>query len=181
MPLAPPDPPLSDGVILLRPWVHADIDQLRDACQDRSIQCYIPIPRPYHRADAEGYVARTRRQWEEGSKAAFAIVDPAEPGVVLGAVTLALAGGTGQIAYWVVPALRRAGLATRALRLVADWAVGPLGLGVLLLEIHPSNTASIAVAERGGFHLAGHLDVNDTTGERDHLLFSRLAVQEGAA
>lgn len=172
--LTPPAEPLSDGVILLRTWEERDVDQILDACQDTSIQCYIPIPRPYHRADAVGYVARTARQWEDGSKAAFAVVDPADDAVLWGAIVLALSGATGQAAYWVVPSVRRGGIASRALALVTHWAFAELRLGVVLLEIDPTNVGSIRVAESAGYREAGHLDVNFATGERNHLLFSRL-------
>ncbi|MDZ7731843.1 MAG: GNAT family N-acetyltransferase [Acidimicrobiia bacterium] len=85
--LTPPDPPLDDGVVRLRPWARDDIDQLVEACQDAvKIQRFIPIPRPYDRDDAEGYVQRTERQWREGTTAAFAIVHADDPTRVLGAI-----------------------------------------------------------------------------------------------
>ena len=64
-----PTPPLDDGVVRLRVWDDADIDQVTAACQDAVLQRFIPIPHPYGRGDAERYVARTRRQWATGEKA----------------------------------------------------------------------------------------------------------------
>lgn len=175
MDLRPPDPPLSDGVVTLVPFSDAHVDAVCAACQDEWIQRFIPIPRPYTRADAEDYVARTRRDWEAGTKAAFAVVDAHDPSVLLGAINVAIAGAAGNSGYWVAPAARGRRVATRALRLVADWALTRLGLGVVILEIRPENTRSQRVAEAAGFHRAGTIDVNDVTGEQGGLIYSRLA------
>lgn len=173
--LHPPDPPLTDGVIVLRPFTDADVEQIWSACQDPQIQRFIPVPRPYERADAEAYVRRTQRQWAEGTKAAFAIADADDPTVLLGAINVAINGAVGNSGYWVIPTGRGRGIASRALRLLTDWAFSSLGLGVILLEIRPENAASIAVARRAGYHHAGEIDVNLHTGEKDGLIFSRLA------
>jgi RimJ/RimL family protein N-acetyltransferase len=174
--MTPPDPPLGDGVVVLRPFVEADVDQITAACQDEGIQQFIPIPRPYRRADAEHYVARTRRQWAEGWKAAFAIVAADDPATVLGAINLAVVGSVGNSAYWIAPDARGRHLASRALQLVTDWAFGSLGLGVVLLEIDEHNEASRRVAAHAGFRPAGRMAVAVGPDTREHLLYSRLAV-----
>jgi RimJ/RimL family protein N-acetyltransferase len=177
--LTPPDPPLGDGVVSLRLWAETDVDQIREACQDPRTQQYIPIPRPYGRADAEAYVERTHRQWSSGEKAAFAIVDANDHAVVLGAISLAVARPTGNAAYWIAPGVRGLGLASRALRLVTHWGMHEVGLGVILLEIHHSNEASRRVAEAAGYHVVGQLEVPDDPAHhragRTHLLFAHLA------
>ena len=172
--LTPPDPALTDGVILLRPVTMADVDQIFAACQDERLQRYIPVPRPYERADAEGYVIRAERQWTSGDKAAFAIVEPGDPTRLIGVISLSIAAGVGNCGYWVVPDERGRGVARRALALVSDWAFATLGLAVVLLEINEHNTASATVARAVGYHQAGRLDVNTDTGKRGGLIFSRL-------
>lgn len=177
--LTPPDPPLADDVVRLRVWSAADAPQIRDACQDPATQEYIPIPRPYSLADATAYIERTGRQWASGEKAAFAIVDVGDPSIVLGAVSLAIARPVGNAAYWVTPGVRRLGLAGRALRLVTNWGMHDLGLGVILLEIHHRNEASRRVAESAGYHVVGQLSVPEDPAHhragRTHLLFAHLA------
>ncbi len=173
--LEPPDPPLTDGVIVLRPFVPGDADAIYRACQDPEIQRFIPVPRPYRREDAEAYVERTQRQWADGSKAAFAIADAADPDVVLGAINVAISGAVGNSGYWVAPTARGRSVARRALRLLTEWALGPLGLGVVLLEIRPENERSIRVAEACGYHRAGRIDVNTETGKKGGLIYTRLA------
>lgn len=173
--LTPPDPPLTDGVVLLRPWVDGDVEQIFAACQDPAIQKFIPIPKPYTRADAEAYVARTKRQWADGSKAAFAIVDPKDDTVLLGAINVAIFDTVGNSGYWVSPAARHRGVATSALRLLTEWALHHLELGVVILEIRPDNDASLRVAASVGFHESGHLAVNTDMGKKGGLLLTRLA------
>lgn len=175
MPLVPPDPPLGDERVLLRPLVTADREAITRACQDPAIQRFIPVPRPYGPDDAADYIDRSRRHWAEGSKATFAITGRDDPDLLLGVINLAVAVPVGNSGYWVSPTARGTGFATRALRAVARWAFDTLELGVVLLEIRPENGASIAVAEAAGFHRAGRLDVNTATGKKGGLLYSRLA------
>lgn len=183
-PLAPPDPPLTDGVVLLRPWRDGDVESIYEACQDRELQRFIPVPRPYARDDAVAYVDRTRREWSDGSKAAFAVVSAGDDDALLGSVNVAIAGGVGNAGYWVVPSVRRRGVATRALGLITDWAFEAVELGVMLLEIRPENVGSIGAAEASGYHEVGSLAVHFERGKEGALLYSRLVsdpVQVGPA
>jgi RimJ/RimL family protein N-acetyltransferase len=178
--LTPPDPPLSDGVVRLRPFEDDDVDALYDACQDPEIGRYIPIPSPYDRDDAIAYIARTRREWASGTKAAFAIVDAVEPGRFLGAVNVAIVGAAGNSGYWVANHARGRGVATRALRLLSEWALGPLGLAVVILEIRPENEASKRVARAAGYHEAGRIDRTSSSGQSGGIIFSRLVADPQA-
>ena len=69
---------LNDGTITLRPWRADDVAFLCRACQDEAIHRFIALPSPYSDADARAYVARTEREWADGSKAAFAVVEPTD-------------------------------------------------------------------------------------------------------
>ena len=59
--------------------------------------------------------------------------------------------GSAEIGYWVARAARGRGVATRAVRLVRDWAASELGLTTLELVIHEDNAPSHAVARAAGF------------------------------
>ena len=73
MQLAPPDPPLSDGVVTLRPWTAGDIPVLAEECREEEIARWLDqVPQPYTEADAREYVAATRSAWKDGSMATFA-------------------------------------------------------------------------------------------------------------
>ena len=60
--------------------------------------------------------------------------------------------GTGEIGYWVAREARGRGVATRAVRLVRDWAASELGLTTLELVIHEDNAPSHAVRARRRVH-----------------------------
>jgi RimJ/RimL family protein N-acetyltransferase len=156
----PPDPPLSDGVVTLRPWRDDDVPEIAEACQDPEITRWIDdIPVPYSRADARAYVAASRRGWKEGTLWSFAVCD-AETGAVLGSCGIGWqdqAHGVAEIGYWVRPEGRRRGVATRAVRLAADWAFSEGAVERLQLRADILNTASQRVAERSGFRREGVL------------------------
>ena len=76
--LAPPNPPLSDGVITLRPFRADDAPAIAAACQDQEIQRWIPIiPVPYTEVDARGFILMTLEAWHEGTGYEFAVADAA--------------------------------------------------------------------------------------------------------
>jgi RimJ/RimL family protein N-acetyltransferase len=72
---------------------------------------------------------------------------------------------------------------TRAVRLVAEWAFGELGVRRISLLVDPRNSASVAVAERAGFEHEGVLrSWTDVNGERvDHASYSLLPTDASAS
>lgn len=176
--LTPPDPPLADGVVRLRPWTEADVDGVHEACDDPEIARWTTVPRPYRREDAEAFVALAGEAWAADMAACFAVVD-ADDGHLLGSIDLRLPPGAvaGVIGYWVAAGARGRGVATRALRLLSAWAHGPLGLEATMLEVFEGNEASARVAERAGYRRVG--SVRSSTGDepRPAVLYSRV---EGA-
>ena len=156
----PPDPPLSDGTVLLRPWTERDVPEIAAACRDEEIARWLDqVPQPYTEADAREYVAMTRRGWKDGAMSAFAIVD-AETREVLGSVGVHWIDPgqrAGEIGYWVRREARGRGVATRALRLASTWALETCGLERLQLRADALNAASQRVAENAGFQREGIL------------------------
>jgi len=98
-----------------------------------------------------------------------------ETGGLVGAIELRL-GEEGSIGYWVAPRVRGRGVATRALILLARWAVTEGGVERLVLTTHPENIASQRVAEKAGFVREGVLrsDLRFREGRRDSILYSLL-------
>jgi RimJ/RimL family protein N-acetyltransferase len=178
MELRPPDPPLRDGDVALRPWTEEDVPALVAACADPEIPRWIPfIPSPYGEEDAREFVAGSRERWDAAAGASFAIVD-VSTGTLLGSIGMGLRPmATGHIGYWVVREARGRGVASRALRLLARWALEEVGLGRVELVTDPANRASQRVAEKAGFHreavLRSALEYRD--GRRaDSVVFSLL-------
>ena len=64
---------------------------------------------------------------------------------------------TGSVGYWLLPSARGRGIATRAVRLLSDWAARDLGVPNLRLTTEPGNERSRRVAERSGFRQIGLL------------------------
>jgi RimJ/RimL family protein N-acetyltransferase len=155
---------LTDGTITLRAWEPADADAVFAACQDPEIVRFLPIPQPYTEATARTFVARRRADWDGDDERSFAITDAAT-GQVLGAIARhRRAEHRAEFGYWLAPEARGRGVATRALRLIADWS---LSQGLIRLELftHPDNAASGAVARRAGFEFEGVRRAWDTDRE----------------
>ena len=62
-----------------------------------------------------------------------------------------------EIGYWLAPAARGRGVATRAVRILGDWAFASLPVDRIGITAEPGNRASCAVAERAGFTYEGVL------------------------
>jgi RimJ/RimL family protein N-acetyltransferase len=86
--------------------------------------------------------------------------------VIAGAVDGALLGSAGlevhdhpvphgELGYWVAAPARGRGVATRAVRLLSTWGLGPVGLPLLEIHVLPGNARSHAVARKAGFSHAG--------------------------
>ena len=160
MQLAPPDPPLSDGVVTLRPWTAGDIPVLAEECREEEIARWLDqVPQPYTEADGREYVAATRRAWKDGSMATFAVED-AQSARVIGSIGLRFSDpghGVGEVGYWVSREARGRGVASRAVRLVSAWALVDCGLARLQLRADDRNIPSQRVAEKVGFKREGVL------------------------
>lgn len=157
MPLEVPD--LADEVVRLRPPALADVGAIVAECQDPEIPRFTRIMSPYGREDAVRFVEDAGRNWAEGSSAAFVISD-VDRDTVLGSVGLMRIHEerhVAEIGYWVAAEARRHGIATRAVRLVADWASRDLGIARVELMTRIENVASQGVAERAGFTREGVL------------------------
>lgn len=149
----PIDPPVLLGACArLRPWRADDADALLRACQDPDIQRFTTVPSPYHRDDAEKFLAERVHEVPLDGGAAFCIERIDQPGTVVGSMALLhVRGGVGEIGYWGAPWARGRGYVTDALDTVVAWAFGEGRAERLELLIEPANGASRAVARRAGF------------------------------
>jgi RimJ/RimL family protein N-acetyltransferase len=182
MRLAPPEPPLADEAVALRPWRADDAPVVAAALDgDPEITRWLDqIPQPYGLDQANAYLAACRRGWEEGAGASFAVLDTAD-GRVLGSLGIRLADlpdGVAEAGYWVAREARSRGVATRALRLAAEWILGHEGIERLQLRADALNLPSQRVAEKAGFRREGVLrsmHYNSRLGRRiDFVMFSLL-------
>ncbi|MEU0424235.1 GNAT family N-acetyltransferase [Streptomyces canus] len=131
--------------------------------------------------EARARIGRTRERWERETVAVWAVARedggegagiPTSTGIDLAAdprderakspstgdilglaawINVALDRGHAEIAYWVLPAGRGAGIAVEAARRLTDWALHDLGLHRLTLCHAVADEASCRVAEKAGF------------------------------
>jgi RimJ/RimL family protein N-acetyltransferase len=147
-------PTLSDAVVTLRPFRLDDAPAVAAACRDPDIPRFTHVPENYTEADAREFIAGTMRPEREAKS--FAIVGAGDE--LLGAIGFRIPHpGTGEVGYWLAAEARGRGAATRAVRLICEWAFAELGLVRMQLLTHPENAASQKLAERCGFRREGLL------------------------
>ncbi len=161
--------PLAPAHLSAMPAMLADPDVLRFT------RVPVPVPPGFEHTWLERYEEGRR----DGTREGFAIVDPADDGVVGLALAVRIDRDeqTVELGYLVSPAARGRGVATEALRLLSDWAFRELGALRLQLLISDENVASQRVAERCGYVREGLLrSVYTKPGVReDTQIWSRLS------
>jgi RimJ/RimL family protein N-acetyltransferase len=178
VPVSPPEPPLWDAAVALRPWGEADLAAMVAMNRDPDVARFTRVPEPYHEADARAWLAAQPERQREGEGLALAIVAEAG-GAPVGSVGLRVEPGDREIAelsYIVAPWARGRGIATAAARLLAAWALREWGLARLQLTTFGENAASQRVAEQAGFRREGVLrSWDEIKGRRvDLVVYSRL-------
>jgi RimJ/RimL family protein N-acetyltransferase len=159
MPAIPlPNPPLTDGEIVLRAWEPRDAPAVTAACQDPQVPRWTVVPQNYTERHAREFISGTASDLATGRELALAVVDRDDR--VLGAIGISNFNWTdskAEIGYWMAPDARRRGIGARATHLLAVWALRSLGLERLELLANPENEASQRLAERAGFTREGTL------------------------
>src|SRR4051812_2967875 len=98
-----PDPPLDDGVVLLRRLEWPDVPAIVAACNDPEIPRWTELPSPYTDRDAHEYLVRLEPDRRAGRALGFGIADPGH-GAILGACGLSRFDWPerkAEIGYWV--------------------------------------------------------------------------------
>jgi [ribosomal protein S5]-alanine N-acetyltransferase len=165
IPLSYPDPPLSDDFVLLRRWAKSDLGCVEEASREGRIPEGTTVPARFTAAEGRAWIERQWGRAANGTGLSQAIVDR-QSNEALGAVVLmARQPGTVEIGYWLIARVRGRGFGTRAVGLVARWAVQDAGLARIEALVELENIASQRVLEKAGFRREGHL--------RSYLVFER--------
>ncbi|MER7753218.1 GNAT family N-acetyltransferase [Kitasatospora sp. NPDC097643] len=152
------------GDIQLRPWGRAltlaggTVDALMAAAADPEINRWNRM-RTADPAGAEAFLDRCDASWADGRSAAFAITD-AHDGSLCGTSALRWTDrpdGLAMVGYWLMPAHRGRGLATRATAAVTRWGIATAAARRIELCHAIGNEASCRVADRAGFPYEGTL------------------------
>lgn len=148
---------LSDGVVALHPLGPDDTDDQYAAWLVPDIANETVPPGTPSRSEVACRCAEAPSQWLAGSAARLTIRD-APSDVYAGEITLLYTEPptlSGMLGYHLLPDWRGRGFATRAVRLLADWALGPAGLARLEAGVNVTNAASQKVLVHAGFHRVG--------------------------
>ncbi len=173
----PEQPELTDGVVTLRSWRDEDVAAAVAGHDDVIAHWFgwspddVTVER--HRATVEQW----RRAYAD-DRAIVAFVIEAG-GEVVGSIDVRAVGdSTGQVSWVVYAGHRGRGYATRAARLVGDYALGDLGYTRIEARVEPGNTSATRVATRSGMRREGLRRVNPGSGDRaeatEYAVYSRL-------
>ncbi|MEU1884877.1 GNAT family N-acetyltransferase [Micromonospora sp. WMMD987] len=164
------------GGLVLRPWEPPDAPAFLAAYQDPEIRHW-HVRHPASESQVREWFVEYHQAWTRETGASWAVTR--DGGEVLGRIALTgmdLDDGVAGCAYWVLPAARRAGVASRALTALGDWALDRAGFHRLHLDHSTRNAASCRTALRAGFLLEGtkRSDAVHSDGRHDMHLHARI-------
>lgn len=152
----PAPAPLTDGVVTLRLPGATDLDRLARYGADESLLEGVWVGWPRQGEDPHEWASRCVADWlaawtdEGGMDGGALVVDEVHPfvGIVF---FVPWSRDVVELVYGVQPTVRGRGIAKRAARLAADWALEEGGFARVELRIGESHVVSRRVAERAGF------------------------------
>lgn len=159
-------PTIAGAGLRLRPWVLADAASLEPACGDPDICRFTTVPHQYTQEAAVAWIRRSHGRATDGVGMVLAIEPDSvrQPVGMVGLFGLDEPGPTARFGYWIVREHRGTGLASNAVRLVADWAFSHLALDAIHIDVEPRNAASQRVVHAVGAEYERQLTrkLNDT-------------------
>ncbi len=147
-------PDLKCELIRLRPWQLADAPELEKAWTDPAILSDSVGPEDRSLRDARKWISRTDVRRRAGVAVDLVVADAASD-LLLGEVGLYRFDKSRRaslISWWLSASARGQGIATRAVNLLATWALDGQ-LNAVLAEIKMNNVKSQELATRCGFDL----------------------------
>ncbi len=170
--------PLHDGVVSIRPWRDTDLACIEQASQDHRIPQGTTVPAHYTPEAGLAYVARQHARLAAGQGVCLAIAEQRTDRAV-GHINLMIRPqeGVAGIGYWIIPAARRRGIASRAVALTTTWGLNAGHFARIEAWVEPDNHASQRVLEINGYLQEGRLRSFLAFGPRraDVLVYSRIA------
>lgn len=182
-PALPEQPTLTDGVVTLRAWRDDDVAEAVEG-HDEVIAHWFGWQQvtPTRERMAEA-IRGWRVAYAEGRRVvSFAVVR--DDRLIGSCEVRRTAEGVGELSWALYAGERGRGSATRAVRVLADYAMteegrGGLGLGRVEAKIEPGNEASLRVATRAGLRREGVRRVVPGTGDRaettEYVVLARLS------
>lgn len=137
------------------PWEGGDAPGFLSAYRDDEIRRW-HTRRPLTETQVQEWFDAYRRDWQRETDGHWAVTR--DSGEVIGRIALRgldFDDGTANVAYWVLPAARGAGVASGALATLTAWALHEIGFHRLELDHSTRNAASCRVAMKTGYLLEG--------------------------
>ncbi|MFL5995599.1 MAG: GNAT family N-acetyltransferase [Streptomyces sp.] len=157
--------------VRLREWADADLADLVALYDDPEMARWTPVASPFDLDAARAYLAGAREGQAEGRKIQLAVTTD---GLLPRGEVLLFRSGSDErdleLAYGIGPAHRGRGLAGRAVRLAAEYAVREIRPRRVVLCIDAANAASEAVARSCAFELTDEPPVRRVSRGREIVL-----------
>ena len=170
-----PQPELTDGVVVLRPWRDDDIDPARLG-HDEEISYWFGFDAvtPSYEQHKQAVDSWNQGYTDGRSLVGFVIE---HDGDVVGGVDIRDKGDQiAELSWTLYSGHRGKGYAARAVRLLVDYAIDELGMTRVEARVDPENRRSLRVATRAGLRREGVVrGRGDRKGATGHVLLARLA------
>ncbi|GAA5150293.1 hypothetical protein GCM10023340_27090 [Nocardioides marinquilinus] len=177
-------PTLTDGTVVVRAWRDGDVEP-SVAGQDAEVDHWFGQPGGLTVEHQREVVERWRAEAREGRRISFVVALADDETVPVGNVELRrIDEHQAELSWWLYAGQRGRGSATRAVRVVVDWALteaaqGGAGYSRVQARVEPENQRSMRVATRSGLRREGVQRVALGTGDRAeteaYVVLARLA------
>lgn len=170
-----PQPTLTDGVVVLRPWHDEDV-AAAIAGHDEEIAHWFGNEQVAPSLEAQRAAVERWRAGYADNRSTVNFLVEAEGSVVGDVEVRTKEGGIGELSWILFAGHRGRGYGVRAVRLLVDYAFDALGLTRVEAHVNVANERSKRLATRAGLHREGVMRGRETLfGERhDTVLFARL-------
>lgn len=151
-----PDVVLRTARLTLRAPREDDADAIVAGATDPVTQQWLPLPKPYARAQALSFVRETVPAARATGKGLIRAIDL--DGTLAGLIDLKRTDWRHretEIGYWAAPPARARGVMTEATVALSRWVLTEAAFERVILRIAPGNQASVRVAEKAGFTFEG--------------------------